>query len=57
MECLKVTLKIDGVSDQGEIITPKSLDDLRRLNGALKSTHSREKIKRTKIIINPLIYE
>ena len=48
MECLKVTLKIDGVSDQGEIITPKSLDDLRRLNGALKSTHSREKIKEQK---------
>ena len=48
MQCLKVTLKIDGVIDQGEIITPKSLDDLRRLNGALKSTHSREKIKEKK---------
>jgi hypothetical protein len=45
MPCIAVTLDIEGINDQGTIITPKDLEDLRRIKAALKNTHTREKAR------------
>jgi len=43
MACLKVSLSVDGGSVVDNVVTPKDLEDLRRINRVLKNTHDRGK--------------